>query len=106
MRGAVDEPEHVSGTSRIIPAHAGSSLPPFICLQSSWDHPRACGEQMMPDVIPPILVGSSPRMRGADVLPPWLSGLVRIIPAHAGSSRNDFRYPLLNQDHPRACGEQ
>ena len=50
--------------------------------------------------------GSSPRMRGADVLMVCLPLIVRIIPAHAGSSERDYRPARVRADHPRACGEQ
>ena len=86
MRGAVRELREGIPLARIIPAHAGSSKSRQVTSRQAWDHPRACGEQLvrrLPDV---NLQGSSPRMRGA--------GPTR-------SLTSDSR-----RDHPRACGEQ
>ena len=68
----------------IIPAHAGLTLPKFLELLLSGDHPRACGAHF------PLLralryfVGSSPRMRGSLSSSLFLSSAAGIIPAHAG----------------------
>ena len=88
----------------IIPAHAGLTLPKFLELLLSGDHPRACGAHF------PLLralryfVGSSPRMRGSPpehLLAPGLDG---IIPAHAGLTSGRLPASASTRDHPRACG--
>ena len=50
-------------------------------------------------------VGSSPRMRGAQVQSAKVVGPLRIIPAYAGST--DVAHTLVSSgtDHPRVCGE-
>ena len=56
-------------------------------------------------VSPSAALGSSPQMRGApsDTFPQiFLRG---IIPADAGSTPPAGADPLLDEDHPRRCGE-
>ena len=50
--------------------------------------------------------GSSPRVRGAGVMPLPDKSLSRIIPARAGSRRFEALTACRLADHPRACGEQ
>ena len=59
-------------------------------------------------MVPPLvtLMGSSPRMRGADGRVPDKLRACRIIPAHAGSRRCRCSMVTSMWDHPRACGEQ
>ena len=78
---------------RIIPADAGSTL---WTSGSCWlivDHPRGCGEHRLPSFCDMMSSGSSPRMRGAPV--PSHGGLpgLRIIPADAGSTWRQRRWP-------------
>ena len=85
MRGArLRNARHASGKG-IIPADAGSTCRPIQGQDPCQDHPRGCGEHGESELWVPIILGSSPRMRGAR------SGLTV-------SHRND-------QDHPRGCGE-
>ena len=90
----------------IIPAHAGSSQSRRTRASGSWDHPRACGEQVEPQARTPVRVGSSPRMRGAVHLPYQENVNCGIIPAHAGSRVKNAVSSFWKRDHPRACGEQ
>ena len=71
-----------------------------------WDHPRACGEQAIRELIWPNEMGSSPRVRGAVLCEVSRSALEGIIPARAGSSISVSISTLIIGDHPRACGEQ
>ena len=88
----------------IIPAHAGLTLPKFLELLLSGDHPRACGAHF------PLLralryfVGSSPRMRGSLSSSLFLSSAAGIIPAHAGLTDGCADHGARRRDHPRACG--
>ena len=52
-----------------------------------------------------LFLGSPPRMRGK--LARKIEGYARsrITPAHAGKTKNKQRLKVINQDHPRACGE-
>ena len=106
MRGAVacsDRPHVGYG---IIPAHAGSRVGGVWRASGDGDHPRACGEQTDTEYCGGPPMGSSPRMRGADVHA--VHALIHhgIIPAHAGSSVCEGHADCGHGDHPRACGEQ
>ena len=70
----------------------------------SRDHPRACGAHLACRRTKTRRVGSSPRMRGSRRLSCWPAWLRGIIPAHAGLTVSFCIAPLLDRDHPRACG--
>ena len=91
---------------RIIPARAGSRAPSPSRTCSGPDHPRACGEQLTGRSSGLTGKGSSPRVRGADLLSPRELHRRRIIPARAGSSLHLRPRAAQEGDHPRACGEQ
>ena len=106
VRGADVGQVGVGDQYRIIPARAGSSgcgTSPLLC---PGDHPRACGEQVMPRRVRMPLPGSSPRVRGAGKSAHGLGDGRGIIPARAGSSSTRRRAATPSRDHPRACGEQ
>ena len=71
---------------RIIPADAGNTYAKGRSLPSVSDHPRGCGEHGRSVVALFSHAGSSPRMRGALMLPASWSTWRRIIPADAGST--------------------
>ena len=50
----------------ITPAYAGKSLPALWISSFSPDHPRLCGEKMMPERQDDGGLGSPPPMRGKD----------------------------------------
>ena len=54
--------------------------------------------------MPAADAGSSPRMRGKPADAPTSTGLLRIIPAHAGQTSSTRRSRFCSSDHPRACG--
>ena len=70
----------------IIPAYAGSTLVGGRIYAAAKDHPRVCGEHVIVFMVRPLLPGSSPRMRGARSTSGVMAGLMRIIPAYAGST--------------------
>ena len=85
MRGALSVMFFYFLLAGIIPADAGSTV----------SHSRpVC-----------VLCGSSPRMRGAPLLPLLHPGPARIIPADAGSTAMTKGLAYLSGDHPRGCGE-
>ena len=73
------------GRTRIIPAYAGSTL-------------RRCEKRLS-------ATGSSPRTRGALVVPVNLGAIDGIIPAYAGSTGEEPLVLSVSQDHPRVRGE-
>ncbi len=104
MRGKQKVYDHEKDIPRIIPAHAGQTLPTRGRFKSGPDHPRACGANPLTVCEPAFVSGSSPRMRGK----PWcwhrFRSFSRIIPAHAGQTGISCIPPSTITDHPRACG--
>ncbi len=84
-RGALVPPPVVGRPSRLIPAHAGSTVGVHVEHVVEGAHPRSRGEH-----IPP----SGPRV-----------SLRRLIPAHAGSTAACRRLRRLVRAHPRSRGE-
>ena len=64
MRGTPAGRLYVRAFRRIIPAHAGNSNQPPFCAPRLSDHPRACGELRLTEIVLKGYDGSSPRMRG------------------------------------------
>ena len=69
------------------------------------DHPRIRGEHRSVSPGKAFSAGSSPHTRGAH-FPEWdATGVLRIIPAYAGSTRLHVPRRNLSPDHPRIRGE-
>ncbi len=64
MRGKLKRQEVLKLDNRITPAYAGKTSCTFTRLQTTWDHPRVCGENMLALTMLPEGKGSPPRMRG------------------------------------------
>ena len=105
MRGTLERIHAPELRRRIIPAHAGNSTRFGSGKPGPSDHPRACGELAAESFIPLFVPGSSPRMRGTLDIKPSRRDRMRIIPAHAGNSRQQANRERTISDHPRACGE-
>ena len=94
-----------AGEDGLIPAHAGKTVSLMRAAISKPAHPRACGENSKPAFIRVCRLGSSPRMRGKPVLIALRIGGFRLIPAHAGKTKQVTKRAQLLTAHPRACGE-
>ena len=105
MRGAQLSGYRSGNPNGIIPADAGSTGQGVFRYFKGKDHPRGCGEHSFIAFRYRPVRGSSPRMRGARVIPFMAFRLPRIIPADAGSTQ--WRPPPTRRrkDHPRGCGE-
>ena len=86
MRGKARHCAAVHGYRGITPAHAGKSFTSFYHCTTFWDHPRTCGEKLIPPLLGFGLTGSPPHMRGKAKTLKALLIAVRITPAHAGKS--------------------
>ena len=90
---------------RLIPARAGktsrrpSRRPPWPA------HPRACGENTHSTHSAPAPRGSSPRVRGKQVLWTGRNLVALLIPARAGKTGRCRLWAGRWRAHPRACGE-
>ena len=89
---------------RIIPAHAGQTRKQSHRRRRKTDHPRACGANLLGVGLYCGFRGSSPRMRGKQLHTPGGRTQRRIIPAHAGQTKQSHRRRRRKTDHPRACG--
>ena len=106
VRGTGVHIVYVKVRVRITPACAGNSDSfchfPF----NGKDHPRVCGEQIVPVVAIEITAGSPPRVRGTELSQYIYDSLHRITPACAGNSILWRKRGIGETDHPRVCGEQ
>ena len=105
MRGALRQSSGRLQCKGIIPAYAGSTRSASTLESLPRDHPRVCGEHRSRRNPTAGCAGSSPRMRGAPGQRHADHRPAGIIPAYAGSTREDARAPGEGEDHPRVCGE-
>ena len=104
MRGSLSVRQVKASSIRIIPAHAGLTGLELIEEIYPRDHPRACGAHTEGRWFTGRWKGSSPRMRGSQIIHAVYVVDVGIIPAHAGLTRNGIPPTRSSRDHPRACG--
>ena len=70
-----------------------------------WDHPRRCGENLIPKYQHIRYQGSPPQVRGKPSVGSFPVSLSGITPAGAGKTLLlSVLLPMI-QDHPRRCGE-
>ncbi len=105
-RGAAHPRRPAAHDPGIIPACAGSRVSSRPTYPERPDHPRVRGEQSLTLSRGSILIGSSPRARGAVGDQRHQAGQRGIIPACAGSRSQRGPDQRAVQDHPRVRGEQ
>ena len=105
MRGTPVPGVHRVDDRGIIPAYAGNTQCAHLDATDPRDHPRVCGEHFNGYVGQCVLAGSSPRMRGTQVLTLQFLHLMGIIPAYAGNTAVLMVGSACRRDHPRVCGE-
>ena len=95
----------LSSPRRLIPAHAGKTMPPTAALEAHRAHPRSRGENVGDFASGPGGQGSSPLTRGkrANAHRGFLT--VRLIPAHAGKTSTSPPTGMCSRAHPRSRGE-
>ena len=84
MRGKVKQALKACASHGITPAYAGKRVVRFALHHLRRDHPRVCGEKLMPPRLGFGLMGSPPRMRGKVYTFFLHFSSVRITPAYAG----------------------
>ena len=105
VRGKPRDCPQPCNKTRITPAGAGKTPSALFVVLSAWDHPRRCGENVNSPVQRLFATGSPPQVRGKRCAPPPCVRAYRITPAGAGKTYwVDFGH-VVNQDHPRRCGE-
>ena len=70
------------------------------------DHPRVCGEKHHSLTTVTAKLGSPPRVRGKATMSYAESAEQRITPACAGKRNSVEIFAVMNEDHPRVCGEK
>ena len=106
MRGKALRGPCPDGRRRITPAYAGKRPGADVPYTGGTDHPRVCGEKWMTRKRETSFTGSPPRMRGKAPFLILLTRNIRITPAYAGKSAPAGHTALVEQDHPRVCGEK
>ncbi len=91
---------------RFIPACAGNGIRTSAGSPSEAVHPRVCGERASSVEIGIAYSGSSPRVRGTDIVGGVAADGDRFIPACAGNGRSGLILHLISAVHPRVCGER
>ena len=99
----LDDPGHVM--RGLIPAHAGKTRQSCHHARRSPAHPRSRGENGDPARIAISGGGSSPLTRGKPVKINEVSSFDRLIPAHAGKTRESKFTSVPITAHPRSRGE-
>ena len=84
MRGKVASTVLWMPFSGITPAYAGKSADLLAEIDKSRDHPRLCGEKLLPFEMESVLTGSPPPMRGKGSPSNKLLDIIGITPAYAG----------------------
>ena len=106
VRGTGDAQVEQLLQHRFIPACAGNSPTSAASRTRSPVHPRVCGEQRRIVLRLSAESGSSPRVRGTELLPVLDVPSDRFIPACAGNSGMTDVSRTAGSVHPRVCGEQ
>ena len=105
MRGTPTDAPAWRRVRGIIPAYAGNTKSTSPFGHGARDHPRVCGEHLRPGQRDGSWMGSSPRMRGTQVVEGCAGGDLGIIPAYAGNTACSVTVVSWLRDHPRVCGE-
>ncbi len=104
VRGQVAPSLFAKTSIRLIPAGAGPGFTPCSISLSNAAHPRGCGARFNTTILPMIVNGSSPRVRGqVDAAVAHADG-ARLIPAGAGPGAPSSFPASLPAAHPRGCG--
>ena len=106
VRGKVAGPRCGIPKAGITPACAGKRNATSSIVKTSWDHPRVCGEKVIPCTPGLHIQGSPPRVRGKGPPSKNWGHCRRITPACAGKSCGFFLFGAGWGDHPRVCGEK
>ena len=104
-RGKPECQRPVHEDARLIPAHAGKTQVARPIRGLRWAHPRSRGENGSTTALGVTPEGSSPLTRGKRARLAHARPLGRLIPAHAGKTRESLPQPRRARAHPRSRGE-
>ena len=91
---------------RIIPTRVGTRLYEKKTQGGAEDHPHACGDKHLHEIVNRCKRGSSPRVWGQAVDGTDMSFANRIIPTRVGTSLISLLVTTNLWDHPHACGDK
>ena len=106
MRGKGDTEQSAHLPHGITPAYAGKRLLLRGGVYMQRDHPRLCGEKVIPSERFTWAAGSPPPMRGKGLVVFKQFSGNGITPAYAGKRKSLGLTVYLHVDHPRLCGEK
>ena len=106
VRGTRDAHVFRRHLPRFIPACAGNAVRRAPTAWKSPVHPRVCGERSTRDLIRSSVPGSSPRVRGTQLISAAQQITERFIPACAGNAGGAALPWHERSVHPRVCGER
>ena len=104
-RGKPEAPAEDAVKARLIPAHAGKTMPPRSPRPPARAHPRSRGENHGLVTNAVTWMGSSPLTRGKRCRCPSPARTTGLIPAHAGKTRMGCYRRAHCAAHPRSRGE-
>ena len=104
-RGKPQQGRESSDCARLIPAHAGKTSFRGRTSRLCPVHPRSRGENEFGWPLPDLTSGSSPLTRGKPRQYSVERWQERLIPAHAGKTKNDNHVRRPHPAHPRSRGE-
>ena len=90
---------------RLIPAHAGKTIPALTVGEIAGAHPRSRGENLQDVIKARVAEGSSPLTRGKLGVYAEAEFTTGLIPAHAGKTRLILSIQNSPPAHPRSRGE-
>ena len=105
VRGKQSDVRETSQCGRITPACAGKTSTRTPACSRGRDHPRVCGENVLPLSFSRRRRGSPPRVRGKQGFRFKFNEKARITPACAGKTGFCSTPAAPSRDHPRVCGE-
>ena len=105
VRGTRVDADPARVNVRFIPACAGNTGPHRGRVSGDAVHPRVCGEHTRWRCLAWVARGSSPRVRGTQIVSPRPHGVERFIPACAGNTAAVRPTRTPSPVHPRVCGE-
>ena len=89
----------------ITPTHAGKTGVVVGPANSTQDHPRSCGKDMLFMAIRAAISGSPPLVRERHALYGNTGSYIGITPARAGKTSTCSERKENKMDHPRSCGK-
>ncbi len=106
MWGQAHTAQGLQYAERIIPTRVGTRE--ILCsgIEVIRDHPHACGDKLIAELVFICTIGSSPRVWGQVFLQLPMILKPHIIPTRVGTSHRCRGRQCRTQDHPHACGDK